>query len=104
MSTPDWDLTGDTVQRLRDELAGVDEVTRADFEDFSEFILGELGDLRIDPRADEWATYHGLAFMSLVVNLARNNHENGAIDHETAGAVTAMARGIAMVLARHAPD
>ncbi|MGY6501553.1 MAG: hypothetical protein ACXIVQ_11790 [Acidimicrobiales bacterium] len=104
MTTPDWELTGDTVTRLREELATVDEDTRADFEDFAAFIIDELAEFRVDPRVDELAAYHGLAFMSLVVNLTRNNHENGAIDHDTAGAITAMARGVAMVLARHAPD
>jgi hypothetical protein len=103
MTSPDWDLTGDTVAKLHTELASIDEATRADFEAFSSFVTEQLAEYRIDPSADEWATYHGLAFMSLLVDLARNNYENGAIDHQTAGAVTAIARGVATVLARHAP-
>jgi hypothetical protein len=103
MSSPDWELTGDTVAKLHDELAEVDDATRADFADFSRFVADQLAEYRIDPAHDEWATYHGLAFMSLVVQLARNNYENDAIDHATAGAVTAIARGVAMALAQHAP-
>lgn len=103
MSSPEWELTGDTVAKLHEELAEVDDDTRADFEAFSRFIRSELAEFKIDPAADEWATYHGLAFMSLIVRLARNNYENDAIDHATAGAVTAIARGIAMALAEHAP-
>lgn len=104
MTSPDWDLTGDTVARLRDELAGVDSETKADFETFAAFVTDQLAEYRIDPATDEWATYHGLAFMSLLVDLARNNYENGAIDQQTAGAVGAIAHGVASVLAQHAPD
>ncbi|MBK5223076.1 MAG: hypothetical protein JJE52_09405 [Acidimicrobiia bacterium] len=104
MSAPDWILTGDTVAKLREELAEVDEATRADFDAFERFISEQLAEYKIDPSADQWATYHGLAYMSLMVYLARNNFENGAIDHTTAGAVTAIARGVAMALARHAPE
>lgn len=103
MSTPEWDLTGETVAKLREEMAEVDDATRADFEAFSRFISELLAEYRIDPAHDEWATYHGLAYMSLIVQLARNNFENDAIDHATAGAVTAIARGVAMALAQHAP-
>ncbi|MFP3905557.1 MAG: hypothetical protein ACLFRV_03510 [Acidimicrobiales bacterium] len=103
MSSPDWTLTGDTVARLRDELETVDDETRADFDAFSSFVVEQLGEYRIDPATDEWATYHGLAYMSLLVDLARNNYENGAIDHQTAAAVSAIAHGVASVLARHAP-
>lgn len=104
MTAPHWDLTGDTVNRLRAELAEVDDATRADFETFAAFITEQLAEYRIEPANDEWATYHGLAFMSLLVDLTRNNYENGAIDHQTAGAVTAIVRGVASVLAQHAPD
>jgi hypothetical protein len=104
MTTPDWELTGDTVAKLLDELASVDDDTRADFEAFAAFVAEQLAEYRIDLPTDEAATYHGLAFMSLLVDLARNNFENGAIDHQTAGAVTAIARGVAMVLARHVPS
>lgn len=104
MSTPEWELTGDTVSKLRDEVAQADEATRSDFEDFSAFVRQELGEYRIDPAHDEWAVYHGLAYMSLVSDLARNNFENGAIDHDTAAAVAAIVRGVAMALARYAPD
>ncbi len=104
MTAPDWDLTGDTVAKLLDELASVDDESRADFEAFAAFVAEQLAEYRIDLAADEAATYHGLAFMSLLVDLARNNYENGAIDHQTAGAVTAIARGVAMVLARQAPS
>ena len=104
MTSPDWDLTGDTIDKLRDELASVDPATRADFDAFAAFVAEQLAEYRIDPASDEMATYHGLAFMSLLVNLARNNFENGAIDHQTAGAVTAIARGVATVLAQHAPS
>ena len=104
MSAPDWGLTGDTVAKLRDELATLDDDTRADVDAFAEFIAEQLAEYRIDPAHDEWATYHGLAYMSLMVQLARNNYENDAIDHTTAGAVTAIARGVAMALARHAPE
>jgi hypothetical protein len=103
MTSPDWELTGDTVARLRDELDAVDPETRADFDDFAAFVAEKLGEYRIDPSLDEWAAYHGLAFMSLVADLARNNYENGAIDHQAAGAVTAIARGVAAALARHVP-
>lgn len=103
MSAPEWDLTGDTVPKLHQELAEADDETRADFEAFSRFIRSELAEFEIDPATDEWATYHGLAYMSLIIRLARNNYENDAIDHATAGAVTAIARGIAMALAQHAP-
>lgn len=104
MTGPDWSLTGDTVERLRAELAEVDDETRADFDAFARFVAEQLAEYRIDPSSDPWATYHGLAFMSLVVDLARNNYENGAIDHQTAGAVTAIARGVAVALARHVPE
>jgi hypothetical protein len=104
MTGPDWDLTGDTVARLRAELADVDDDTRGDFDAFSRFVSQQLAEYRIDPARDQWATYHGLAFMSLMVDLARNNYENDAIDHETAGAVTAIARGVALALARHVPQ
>jgi hypothetical protein len=104
MTAPDWELTGDTVTRLRAELAKVDDATRADFESFAGFITEQLAEYRIDPATDEWATYHGLAFMSLLADLTRNNYENGAIDHETAGSITAIVRGVASVLAQHAPD
>jgi hypothetical protein len=104
MTGPDWELTGDTVERLRAELAEVDDDTRADFDAFARFVSGQLAEYRIDPARDEWATYHGLAFMSLMVDLARNNYENDAIDHATAGAVTAIARGVALALARHVPE
>lgn len=103
MTAPDWELTGDTIAKLHEELAEVDEATRADFAAFSAFVAEQLAEYRIDPARDEWATYHGLAYMSLMVQLARNNYENGAIDHDTAGAVTAIARGVAMALAQHAP-
>ncbi len=102
MTSPDWDLTGDSVPRLLQELAEVDDTTRADFESFSRFVAHQLGEYRID-LSDEWATYHGLAFMSLLADLARNNYENEAIDQQTAGAVTALVRGVAMVLATRAP-
>lgn len=104
MTEPHWDLTGDTVQRLRDELATLDESTRTDFGDFAEFIAEQLAEYRIDLTSDQMATYHGLAFMSLLVDLVRNNFDNGAIDHQTAAAVTAMVRSVATVLAQHAPD
>ena len=104
MTEPDWELTGDTVQRLRDDLSTVDEATRADFDDFATFIAEQLAEYRIDLAQDHHATYHGLAFMSLLSDLSRNNFDNGAIDHQTASAVTAMVRSVAMVLARHAPD
>jgi hypothetical protein len=104
MTSPDWDLTGDTVAKLRQELAGVDDDTRVAFDAFSSFVAEQLAEYRIDPAADEWATYHGLAFMSMLVDLARNNYENDAIDHQTAAAVTAIARGVATVLAQYAPD
>jgi hypothetical protein len=104
MTSPDWDLTGETRQRLRDELAAADPETRADFAAFAEMVANELVEYRIDPSTDEWAAYHGLAFMSLLIDLARNNYENGAIDHQTAGAVTAIARSVATVLAHQAPD
>ena len=104
MSRPDWELTGDTVARLRDELADVDDDTRADFDAFSRFVSDQLAEYRIDPAHDEWAIYHGLAYMSLMVDLARNNFENDAIDHATAGAVTAIAKGVALALARHVPE
>jgi hypothetical protein len=102
MTSPDWDLTGDTVAKLRAELSEVDDPTRAAFDAFARLVAEQLAEYRIE-LDDEWATYHGLAFMSLVVDLARNNYENGAIDHQTAGAVTAIARGVATVLAEHAP-
>lgn len=102
MTAPDWDLTGDSIPRLIQELAEVDDETRADFEQFSGFVARQLGEYRID-LTDEWATYHGLAFMSLLADLARNNYENEAIDQQTAGAVTALVRGVAMVLADRAP-
>src|SRR5690606_27702181 len=76
MTGPDWSLTGDTVERLRAELAEVDDETRADFDAFARFVAEQLAEYRIDPSSDPWATYHGLAFMSLVVDLARNNYEN----------------------------
>ncbi len=104
MTGPDWQLTGDTVARLRGELAEVDDDARADFEAFARFVSGQLAEYGIDPARDEWATFHGLAFMSLMVDLARNNYENDAIDHQTAGAVTAIARGVALALARHVPE
>lgn len=104
MTRPDWDLTGDTVARLREELSGIDDDTRDDFEAFSRFVSDQLREYRIDPTRDEWATYHGLAFMSLMIDLARNNYENDAIDHDTAGAVTAIAKGVALALARHVPE
>ncbi len=104
MTRPDWELAGDSVARLRAELDEVDDATRADFDAFSRFVSEQLGEYRIDPSTDEWATYHGLAFMSLMVDLARNNYENDAIDHATAGAVTAIARGVALALARHVPE
>ena len=103
MTTPDWGLTGDTVAKLRAELDELDPATRADFDDFAAHVATQLAEYQI-VLDDEWATYHGLAFMSLLVDLARNNYENGAIDHQTAGAVTAIARGVATVLARHAPS
>jgi hypothetical protein len=104
MTSPDWDLAGDTVAKLRAELDAVEPATRADFDAFSTLVAERLAEYRIDPAVDEWATYHGLAFMSLLVDLARNNYDNGAIDHQTAGAVTAIARGVATVLAHHAPS
>jgi hypothetical protein len=104
MSGPDWELTGDTLERLREELADVDDETRADFDAFSRFVSDQLAEYRIDPARDEWAIYHGLAYMSLMVDLARNNYENDAIDHATAGAVTAIAKGVALALARHVPE
>lgn len=104
MTSPDWGLTGDTVERLREELAGVDPETRDDFDDFAGFVAEQLAQYRVDIGSDEWATYHGLAYMALLVDLVRNNYDNGAIDHDTASAVTAITRSVAMVLARHAPD
>ncbi|HSL56912.1 MAG TPA: hypothetical protein VK866_03640 [Acidimicrobiales bacterium] len=101
-STPPWELTGDVVARLRAELATADPDTRADFDAFARFVAEQLGAYRVD-LGDEWAVYHGLAFVSLMTELARNNYENGAIDHATAGALTAVARGVAAVLADRAP-
>ena len=65
MTSPEWTLTGETVAKLQQELAEVDEATTADFAAFSRFIGELLSEYRIDPAHDEWATYHGLAFMSL---------------------------------------
>lgn len=104
MTDLDWDLTGDTLSRLRGELAGLDEATSADFSDFAAFVADELAEYRIALAEDEAAVYHGLAFMSLLSDLARNNFENDAIDHQTAGAVTALVHSVAMVLAQHAPS
>lgn len=104
MSTPDWNFTGETVAKLRQELAELDQTSRRDFEAFSRFINKELRDYKIDLATDPWVAYHGLAFMSLMVYFAQNNFENNAIDKETAGTVSAMARGIAMVLATYAPS
>jgi hypothetical protein len=104
MTRPDWSLTGDTMARLREEISGVDDDTLEDFEAFSRFVSDELREYGIDAAHDEWATYHGLAFMSLIIDLARNNFENDAIDHDTAGAVTAIAKGVALALARHVPE
>lgn len=103
MADLDWDLTGDTLPRLLGELAGLDESTRADFDEFAAFVAEELAEYRIGLAENETAVYHGLAFMSLLSDLARNNYENGAIDHQTAGAVTALVHSVAMVLAQHAP-
>jgi hypothetical protein len=101
-TTPPWELTGDVVARLRDEVATSDPATRADFDAFAGFVAEQLGAYRVD-LDDEWAVYHGLAFVSLMTELARNNYENGAIDHPTAAALTAVARGVAAVLADRAP-
>lgn len=104
MTDLDWDLTGDILPRLRGELAALDETTRGDFSDFAAFVAEELSEYRITLADDPAAVYHGLAFMSLLSDLARNNFENGAIDHQTAGAVTALVHSVAMVLAQHAPS
>lgn len=100
---PPWELTGDVVARLRAEVATSDPATRADFEAFAAFVAEQLGSYRVD-LDDPWAVYHGLAFVSLLTELARNNYENGAIDHPTAAALTAVARGVAAVLADRAPE
>lgn len=100
--TVDWDLTGDTLSRLRGEHTKLDEATQADFAEFAVFVGRELSEYKVD-LGDEAAVFHGLAFMSLLSDLARNNFENEAIDHETAAAVTAMVHSVAMVLAQHAP-
>ncbi len=103
MTELDWDLTGDTLARLRGEHTKLDEATRADFAEFATFVANELSEYKVD-LAEEAAVFHGLAFMSLLSDLARNNYENEAIDHQTAGAVTALVHSVAMVLAQHAPS
>lgn len=102
MSEVDWDLTGDTLTRLRGEHAKLDEATKEDFAEFAAFVANELSEYKVD-LDDESAVFHGLAFMSLLGDLARNNYENEAIDHQTAGAVTALVHSVAMVLAQRAP-
>ena len=104
MNSPDWELTGDTIERFRAELSSVDESTRADFDEFAGFVGDRLAEYGIAPSRDEWAVYHGLAFTSLLADLARNNYENGAIDEPTARTVAAIAHSVALVLAQHAPD
>lgn len=44
---------------------------------------------------DPWALYHGLVWVGMMVELARNGRKNGAVDAETFGAIAEIATTIA---------
>ncbi|CAN5745975.1 hypothetical protein BH20ACT2_BH20ACT2_09670 [soil metagenome] len=102
MTPPRWDLASELLGSLRAERAELDAEARADYERFGVLLRDELAayGMSLD---DEAAVYHGLAFMAVALDLARNSHANEAIDQQTLAAVAGLARSIAMALAERAP-
>lgn len=97
-----WDLTAELLGSLRAEQAELGAEARGDYERFEVLLRDELAAYGVS-LDDEAAVYHGLVFMAVALDLARNSHANEGIDQPTLAAMAGLARSIALALAAHAP-